>query len=49
MLFLSDDDQIITAVAPDAPIGHSDHLVIKFKLALETRKTVSISAPRTAR
>ena len=48
-VILSDDDQVITAVAPDAPIGHSDHLVIKFKLALETPETGSNSAHRTAR
>jgi len=46
---LSDDDQIIIDVAPDVPIGHSDHLIIKFKLALETSEFINNSAPRTTR
>ena len=48
-VILADDDQIITAVAPDAPIGHSDHLMVKFKLTLENLETVKNSISSTPR
>ena len=32
---LADDDQIVTAVRSDPPIGHSDHLVIRFTVVLD--------------
>ena len=46
-VILADDDQVITEVTSDPPIGHSDHLMIKFKLALETAEAVRVSAPNT--
>jgi len=33
-VLLTEDEQIITAVAADATIGHSDHLMATFKIVL---------------
>ena len=30
-VLLTDDEQIITDIAADSPIGHSDHLMVTFK------------------
>ena len=34
-IILADDDQVVTAIAADAPIGHSDHLMVTFTLAVD--------------
>ena len=39
-LVLADDDQIVTAVRSDPPIGHSDHLVIRFTVVLDCTNVV---------
>ena len=33
-VLLTDDEQIITTIAADAPIGHSDRLMVTFKIIL---------------
>ena len=33
-VLLTDDEQIITDIAADSPIGHSDHLMVTFKIIL---------------
>ena len=33
-VLLTDDEQIITDIAADSPIGHSDHLMVAFKIIL---------------
>ena len=37
-VILADDDQIVTAVRGDPPIGHSDHLMIKFTMVLDSQE-----------
>jgi len=38
---LSDDELLIASVAPQPPIGHSDHLVIEFVIAVSMYTTCS--------
>jgi len=38
---LTDDDELITAVESDEPIGNSDHLVVQFSMFLKLTSTIN--------
>lgn len=45
-IVLTDDDELMTAVKPEEPIGNSDHLIVQFSMSLRLRS--AIDAGRTS-